>query len=80
MAVKKIQNLSCPFCDSTEFVKGKRSDGLYYRPFIVPLKRVKKHTSFFTLQSYTQITICVFCKQCGSLVREYIRNPELLEK
>ena len=77
MAVKNIQDLRCPYCGSTEFVKGRRADGAYYRPFIVPLKRNRKP---FSLRSYSQISICVFCKKCGSLVREYIRKPELLEK
>ena len=77
MAVKKLKNLSCPFCGGTEFVKGRRAEGVYYNPYIVPLKCNRKR---FTLRSYSQITICVFCKQCGSMVREYIRNPELLEK
>ncbi len=79
MAVKKLKNFSCPFCGSTEFVKGRRSGGLYYQPLILPFKVY--HTPLFSLHrpAAEQITICVFCKECGSLIREYIENPAALE-
>ncbi len=83
MAVKKLKNLSCPFCGSTEFVKGRtiatgrfgfQGAGAIAYKFIAPLR-----SNLFDFRLTTQPEICVYCKNCGSLVRQYITNPELLE-
>ena len=79
MAVKKLKNLSCPFCGGTEFVKGRRSGGLYYQPLILPLRIHREPLLSLHAPAAEQFTICVFCKNCGSLIREYIRYPKLLE-
>ena len=81
MAVKKLKNFSCPFCGGTEFVKGRTItqgtaglQGASLSALIAPLR-----SNLFDFRLTTQPEICVYCKNCGSLVRQYITNPELLE-
>ena len=83
MAVKKLKNFSCPFCGGTEFVKGRTVtagmagfQGSSSSVLIAPLQYKGKLLDFHKI---TQPEICVYCKNCGSLVRQYITNPELLE-
>lgn len=74
MAVKKLRNLTCPFCGGTEFVKGRAcSIGLHSSSAQI----VSLRTSLMNCPTQTEIR--VYCKNCGSLVRQYITNPELLE-
>lgn len=64
MAVKKLKNLRCPFCDGTEMVKGLSSR------FVLNEEKVSygdRHPIF-----------CIICKNCGSIVREYMTAPEKL--
>ena len=70
--VRKIRDLKCPFCGGAEFVRGRAFSraGLW----IAPLR-----DKLFDFRENTQPEIRVYCKNCGSLVREYIRNPEYLE-
>ena len=81
MAVKKLKYFSCPFCGSTEFVKGRTItqgtaglQGASLSALIAPLR-----STLFNFRVTTQTEIRVYCKNCGSLVRQYIANPELLE-
>ena len=83
MAVKKLKNLSCPFCGGTEYVKGRtiatgkfgfQGVGSIAYKFIAPLR-----SNLFDFRLTTQPEIRVYCKNCVSLVRQYITNPELLE-
>ena len=83
MAVKKLKKLSCPFCGGTEFVKGRTVaagmagfQGSSSSVLIAPLQYKGKLLDFHKV---TQLEIHVYCKNCGSLIREYIRHPELLE-
>ena len=70
--VKKLKDFKCPYCGETEFVKGKHLETGYSRSHtIVPISNFRIHRQ--------QMLISVFCKNCGSLVREYIQKPELLE-
>ncbi|MBQ9906359.1 MAG: hypothetical protein IJM46_06290 [Oscillospiraceae bacterium] len=82
MAVKKLKNLSCPFCGGTEFVKGRtithgmaggHSTGS--SALIAPLR-----STLFNFRVTAQTEIRVYCKNCGSLVRQYITHPEMLEE
>ena len=81
MAVKKLKNYSCPFCGGTEFVKGRTItqgmaglQGSSSSVLIAPLR-----SKFFDFRITAQTEIRVYCKNCGSLVRTYIRHPEMLE-
>ena len=81
MAVKKLKNLSCPFCGGTEFVRGRTItqgtaglQGASLSALIAPLR-----SKLFNFRTTTQTEIRVYCKNCGSLVRQYIANPETLE-
>lgn len=83
MAVKKLQNFSCPYCGGTEFVKGRTVtagmagfQGSSSSVLIAPLQYKGKILDFHKV---TQLEIHVYCKNCGSLVRTYIRHPEMLE-
>lgn len=83
MAVKKLKNLSCPFCGGTEFVKGRKGttgnaglQGSSSSVFIAPLQYKRKLLDFYII---TQLEIRVYCKNCGSLVRTYIKHPEMLD-
>lgn len=61
MAVKKVK-MTCPYCGSEEFVRGALTHKLVHDP-LRPIGT-----------SYTvQVQIC---KRCGSIVREFIANPE----
>ena len=71
--IKRLNHFRCPYCGESEFVKGRRAGTSYSHPhLIVPLG--------VRLLTKQQTMISVFCKNCGSLVREYIQRPELLEK
>ena len=61
MAVKKVKQ-PCPYCGNTEFVRGMYSRKQIFRPKN-PLG------TYYTVQ--VQI-----CKRCGSIIREFIANPE----
>lgn len=65
MAVKKV-NLQCPYCGSTEFVRGERS-GAY--------GHVAGPKGFLGTWHPIQFQIC---KRCGTIVREFIAHPEKL--
>ena len=81
MAIKKLQNFSCPYCGGTEFVKGRTItqgmaglQGSSSSVLIAPLR-----SKIFDFRITTQTEIRVYCKNCGSLVRTYIQHPEMLE-
>lgn len=83
MAVKKLQNFSCPYCGGTEFVKGRTItqgmaglQGSSSSVLIAPLQYKGKILDFHKV---TQLEIHVYCKNCGGLVRTYIQHPEMLE-
>ena len=61
MAVKRV-NEKCPHCGSTEFVRGAYPRKQVYHP-------KKPISAYYTVQ--VQI-----CKKCGSIIREFITNPE----
>ena len=61
MAVKKVKSI-CPHCGGREFVRAAYAHKQVYHP-------MKPISTYHTVQ--VQI-----CKRCGSIVREFIMNPD----
>ena len=75
MAVKKLKELRCPFCGGTQFVKGLQisnsfGGGAQFLRVVHPRKLLRRSVP----------VIDVFCRNCGSLVRQYVQRPEELEE
>lgn len=63
MAVKKIRTV-CKYCGGTEFVRGK------------VWNKIIRGGDALTLDN---MVVCAqICKHCGTILREYIVNPENL--
>lgn len=62
MAVKKLKNLSCPFCGGTEFTEGIQE----YQGAVHKTKGIGMAQNLYH----------VFCAECGSVVRSYVCNPK----
>jgi len=54
----------CPYCGGTELVKGKQNG----QGMILPYRRI----SMFSAQKLVHLV----CKNCGTVVRSYIENPQ----
>ncbi|MBR6580730.1 MAG: hypothetical protein IKK66_05470 [Ruminococcus sp.] len=64
-----IKDEKCPYCGETEFLTFIEPTGL--QNYLVP-----EYDSFFNeTDKYLRHVIC---RSCGSVVRSYIKNPELL--
>lgn len=62
----RIRDDRCPYCEGSEFIKG-------------------KHEGYGAVQSLESVWLSqtlyhVICRQCGSVVRSYVQNPEKLIK
>ena len=66
MAVKIFRDFRCPYCGGTEYVRGWKG-GVYGQ--VVNLKHL------LSTQQTIQFQIC---KRCGTIIREFIANPEEL--
>ena len=66
MAIQKIKITECPFCGGTEFVKGAESGRNVYVPDSSALGR--------------QVIWHQICRNCGTLIREYVQAPEKLKE
>lgn len=66
MAIQKIKITECPFCGGTEFVKGVQN----WHSLMFPCNG----SIWGTGQEIRHIV----CKRCGSVVRSYVLEPELL--
>ena len=66
MAIKGIMITKCPFCGGTEFTEGVQ----------VFHGAVNKPRGLGKVQTLHHI----FCRDCGSVVRSYIYEPEKMSK
>lgn len=62
MAIKKLKDYQCPYCGSTRFSRGRMLN-----------RFVQKSTDPL---SYNQIVYAQICRRCGTILREFIVNPE----
>ena len=61
----KVQIDRCPFCGGSEFIEAKQMQGEAYVSGEALLGQQLHHT---------------ICRDCGSVVRSYVDNPEALLK
>lgn len=66
MAVKKLQNFSCPFCGGTEFTEGMQD----FHGGVHKTKGISMEQNLYH----------VFYTECGSIVRSYVYNPKKAEQ
>lgn len=67
MAIRKISDLTCPFCGCREFTEG-------VQEYQASVQHTKK------MFSRAQPLYHVFCTECGSVVRSFVYNPKKFSK
>ena len=62
-----IKITECPFCHGTEFLEGKQNDS-----------RAEMQST--QNMWYSGVVYHTVCRNCGSIVRSYVKNPENMLK
>ena len=65
MGIRKVI-MVCPYCGSKEFVRGALTHKTVHDP-------KRPLSTYYTVQAQ-------ICKRCGSIVREFIADPEKFEE